>query len=79
MYQDTQNTDGHEIQIQCLNFSGCVLWDESLTPSSLSSFICEVEVVRPYLCKGWEGPVVLTVHICLLLEALEPPIFEAVT
>ena len=55
MYQDTQNTDGHESQIQCLNFSGCVLWDESLNPSSLSSFICEVEVVRTILVQGLGG------------------------
>lgn len=55
MYQDTQNTDGHESQIQCLNFSGCVLWDELLNPSSLSSFICEVEVVRTILVQGLGG------------------------
>ena len=60
MYQDTQNTDGHEIQIQCLNFSGCVIVDESLNPSSLSSFICEVEVLRTILVQR------LAVSICAL-------------
>lgn len=67
-HQDSRNTDGHEIQIQCLNFSSRVILGESLNSSSLSSFICEMEVVRTILVQRLGGPVVLIVHFCPLLE-----------
>ena len=50
-YQDTQNTNGHETQNQCPNFTSCVILGESLNPSSLRYFICEMQVVKTILVR----------------------------